>query len=379
MTPISIPDGIARHWITGVSNEAFGFAIPGVLDSARYPVVLVLFEDFREAAQARADTDMILQMPDLEKRKSALRTTELPCLSDFSDLDALSHEKRCDLIRALGLMREASNGSGSVLVFTTVEALFQELPAAEEWNQAVHNIKKGDTLSFDTLRDTLANKLHYSYEAVCEAPGEVAIRGGIIDVYPPNALAPVRIDCFGDEIESLRTYDPTTQLTDAGIESLTLLPSEWKHDKATRSNGHGLFSHLNYPVQFILRESRILESRVNHRFAVPEERNMAASHASIEWAWTKREGSVDQWVALDEHPDPSRLLGLEEPDRSMNAARLDTRISGELEKDTSDAGSAEEKVLAWLADHYRSGYRVIIAVTREDERERMARKVDEKG
>lgn len=226
MTPISIPEGIDRHWITGVSNEAFGFAIPGVLDSARYPVVLVLFEDFREAAQARADTDVILQMPDLEKRKSAIRTTELPCLSDFSDLDALSHEKRCDLIRALGLMREASTGSGSVLVFTTVEALFQELPAAEEWNQAVLHLKKGDTLSFDSLRESLANKLHYSYEAVCEAPGEFAVRGGIIDVYPPNALAPVRIDCFGDEIESLRTYDPTTQLTDASIESLTLLPSE---------------------------------------------------------------------------------------------------------------------------------------------------------
>lgn len=379
MTPISIPNGITRHWITGVPNEAFGFAIIGVLDSARHPVVLVLFEDFREAAQARADTDVILQMPDLKKRKSAIRTTELPCLSDYSELESLKQEKRCDLIRALGLIREASQGNEPVLVFTTIDALFQELPAAAEWNQTVLHLKKGATLSFDSIRETLANKLHYSYEAVCEAPGEFAVRGGIIDVYPPNALAPVRIDCFGDEIESLRTYDPTTQLTDAAIDSLTLLPAEWEHDNATRSAGHGLFSHLDGPVQFILRESRVLESRVNQRFSLPEERNMAANHASLEWAWTKRDGSSDQWVAIDEHPDPSHFLACDQPDRSMKAARLDTRISGELEKGSGQSHTAEEKVLAWLADHYRSGYRVIIAVTREDERERLAKQVADKG
>ena len=59
---------------------------------------------------------------------------------------------------------------------------------------------------------------------MCEAPGQFAVRGGIVDVYPVSADAPVRIDFFGDEVDSVRKFDPDTQLADQKIDSVSIDP-----------------------------------------------------------------------------------------------------------------------------------------------------------
>ena len=68
-------------------------------------------------------------------------------------------------------------------------------------------------------------KLDYDSEAVCEAPGHYAIRGGIIDVYPVTANQPYRLDFFGDEIEEIRVFDPVTQRSGDAVESIALSAS----------------------------------------------------------------------------------------------------------------------------------------------------------
>ena len=57
------------------------------------------------------------------------------------------------------------------------------------------------------------HKFDYSSEVVCEEPGQFALRGGLIDIYPVNSDFPVRIDFFGDTVEEIRSFDPTTQRT----------------------------------------------------------------------------------------------------------------------------------------------------------------------
>src|SRR5690606_1510735 len=68
-------------------------------------------------------------------------------------------------------------------------------------------------------------QLDYDSEAVCEAPGHYAIRGGIIDVYPVTANQPYRLDFFGDEIEEIRAFDPVTQRSGEPVESITISAS----------------------------------------------------------------------------------------------------------------------------------------------------------
>ena len=74
-------------------------------------------------------------------------------------------------------------------------------------------LKVGQSHSFSELIDSLTTDLDYDCEAICEEPGQMATRGGLIDIYPSCAHEPYRIDFFGNEIESIRRFDPTTQRT----------------------------------------------------------------------------------------------------------------------------------------------------------------------
>ena len=69
-----------------------------------------------------------------------------------------------------------------------------------------------------------ATNLGYQVTPLVQEPGTVARRGGIIDIYPPAASDPIRIDLFGDEIESIRLFDPTSQRSRDRLEQITLLP-----------------------------------------------------------------------------------------------------------------------------------------------------------
>ena len=64
----------------------------------------------------------------------------------------------------------------------------------------------------------------YSKVDVVEMPGQLALRGGILDVYSPEMDRPVRIDFFGDEIESIRKFDPETQRSQSSMDTALLLP-----------------------------------------------------------------------------------------------------------------------------------------------------------
>jgi transcription-repair coupling factor (superfamily II helicase) len=69
-----------------------------------------------------------------------------------------------------------------------------------------------------------ASRLGYQATPLVQEPGTIARRGGIVDLFPPSVDEPVRIDLFGDVIESIRTFSPSTQRSDRRLASLTLLP-----------------------------------------------------------------------------------------------------------------------------------------------------------
>ncbi len=110
------------------------------------------------------------------------------------------------------------------IVLTTVNAASQKIPGREATNATVMTLVPGDTVDQDHLtRYLTANG--YSRVGQVMDPGEYAIRGGLIDLSPAGLDDPVRIDLFGDEIESLRQFDPLSQRTTAKLDRLTLVPA----------------------------------------------------------------------------------------------------------------------------------------------------------
>ena len=103
---------------------------------------------------------------------------------------------------------------GSLLIACTPGSLTRRSPAPEATAKAEVVVRKGEKLALRDFAKRLAEDFGYAHEALCEQPGEYALRGGILDVYPLNAQMPVRIDLFGDVVESLRPFDPATQRTE---------------------------------------------------------------------------------------------------------------------------------------------------------------------
>jgi transcription-repair coupling factor (superfamily II helicase) len=83
-------------------------------------------------------------------------------------------------------------------------------------------IRKGESISLKEVGQKLSAEFGYAHESLCEQPGEYALRGGILDVYPINGQIPVRVDLFGDVVESLRTFDPSTQKSEGEINSVVI-------------------------------------------------------------------------------------------------------------------------------------------------------------
>ncbi|MEJ6649012.1 MAG: transcription-repair coupling factor [Burkholderiales bacterium] len=121
-----------------------------------------------------------------------------------------------------------------VLVVPVVTALYY-LPPREFLNSYVFFLKIKDTLDLDDFREKL-QRASYSPVSQVLAPGEYAIKGGIIDVFPMGSVLPYRIDLFDTEIDSIRTFDVDTQRSIYKVNEIRLLPAkEFPTDDAART------------------------------------------------------------------------------------------------------------------------------------------------
>src|SRR6202162_2827395 len=123
--------------------------------------------------------------------------------------------------RATALWKIAT-GSASIVV-SPIAATAIRLRSADYYSDLARTIRRGESFDLDSLLAHL-NTVGYASTDVVEMPGEYAIRGGILDVYSPEADRPLRIEFFGDEIESIRKFDPATQRSSHPTDEAVLLP-----------------------------------------------------------------------------------------------------------------------------------------------------------
>ena len=126
----------------------------------------------------------------------------------------------------------ADNGTASALLVTTVNALLQRVPAPGYFADRSLTLLPGDATGPARLAEFLSGQGYLRTDTVRET-GEFALRGGILDIFPPGHEAPVRLDFFGDELESLRVFDAATQRSGDRMERLVLRPvAEFQLDDA---------------------------------------------------------------------------------------------------------------------------------------------------
>ena len=110
-----------------------------------------------------------------------------------------------------------------LVVLTTVNALVQRVPPRRLFDGRVLVLRPTGRIGGDRLQSFFRNNGYFRTDTVRE-PGEFAVRGGIVDLYPAGAAQPLRLDFFGDTIESIRRFDPLTQRSTGTEQQAVLRP-----------------------------------------------------------------------------------------------------------------------------------------------------------
>ena len=121
------------------------------------------------------------------------------------------------------LTRLAGGEATPFIALTTINALVQRVPPRTLFDGRVLVVGPGGRIGLDRLQSFFQNNGYIRTDTVRE-PGEFAIRGGIVDLYPSGQPQPVRLDFFGDQVETLRSFDPLTQRSTGTLDRLVLRP-----------------------------------------------------------------------------------------------------------------------------------------------------------
>jgi transcription-repair coupling factor (superfamily II helicase) len=188
-----------------------------------------LLADLSRAAKARA----VFVAPDEAAMRAIASTAqtfapELEVLT-FPAWDCLPYDRASPTLRVMAermatLHRLQQKPAGPQLLVTTVNAVAQRTLTPFRIRQLVARLAPKERIGRDRLATLLQANGYVRVETVADA-GEFAVRGGLVDLYPSGEAQALRLDFFGDEIESVRTFDPADQRTTGRIDGFVLLPA----------------------------------------------------------------------------------------------------------------------------------------------------------
>ena len=203
--------------LSGLTPSAQLLAVAQLQRLTHRPVLLIV-PDNRVAEEWR---DTLATFADLTGNDpEADRPLVLPSF-EIDPYEGLSPHPAILEQRALALWRGAE---GAPFLIVPAVAAAVKIGPAELYQRSVRRLRRGDFLDLEACAGQLVT-MGYERQEPVEMPGYFSIRGGLLDVFSPESPRPVRIELFGDEIESLREFDPATQRSVAGaLTEITLVP-----------------------------------------------------------------------------------------------------------------------------------------------------------
>jgi len=213
---LALPDilGRAGRWaLGGVPEGQDARLLAALAATGKHPLLFVCRDDTRMAALEQS----------LRFFAPSLPVLVLPAW-DCQPYDRVSPNGEIAARRMDCLSRLANAPpEGAWVLLTTLNAVLQRLPPADYLRATAFATRKGAALAPDALVTYLGRNGYARVSTVMEA-GEFAVRGGLIDLFPPGSEMPYRLDFFGDTVDSIRAFDPATQRSSAEAGTLALTP-----------------------------------------------------------------------------------------------------------------------------------------------------------
>ncbi len=209
----SIRKGTTRCTV-GVPDAAKPALLAALLDDSTVPVLIVVPRPDRAAALVE---EMSLYLSDSTRLLLFPEADTIPYERVTPDVEAAEQRLRV-------LERLADESIPPAIVVAPAMAVAQRTLAPAERRKSLLELKPNTRIALAALMSRL-QALGYDHQPLVESPGQMSRRGGIVDVFPPASELPYRLELFGDEIDSLRTFDPSSQRTVSHVPILEIGPA----------------------------------------------------------------------------------------------------------------------------------------------------------
>ncbi len=244
-----------KTYIKGLDGSALSLAFSQLFKMSSAPF-LFIFNDKEEAAYYLNDLEQLVGEKDVLFYPGSYRRPYQIEETDNANV----------LLRAEVLNRINSQKKPAIII-TYPDALFEKVVTRKELEKNTLKISLDDTLSLDFLNEVLFEYQFQRVDFVTE-PGEFSVRGGIVDVFSFSHDQPYRIEFFGDEVDSIRTFDVETQLSTKTVKKITIVPNV--ENKFTQEKRESFLKYIASKTVIFCKNTTLLSSRVDRLFEKAE-------------------------------------------------------------------------------------------------------------
>jgi len=346
-------DGNHNIRLKGFSGSSGIFVLSELI--RKYSPLLYVVKDFERAAAVASDFEQlgnenILLFPPLRRKP-------------------YDSEKILDMsimVQRSEVLEKITRNEASVIV-ASADAIIEKLVPADHFHKSSIHISKGDIIPPEELSAKLSDQ-GYQAARFVDAPGEFAIRGGIFDVFPFSGDYPVRFEFFGDEIDSIREFDPDSQRSVSFLNEARLVPNASIAENGVKES---LMSYLPEQSVLIIEEEQLILSEIEtfeqqalNTFQELKNDNLPQPHniyvTGEEWNKTLQNRGIIYTRSFTEQPSDYLTLEVNSsPHPSFNGSFKLLR--------------------SYITEQSESGGRVLILTDHENQKERFEELLGEPG
>ncbi|MBF2708977.1 transcription-repair coupling factor [Flavobacterium soyangense] len=238
--------------LSGLIGSSLSFVVQSLFKNTEKPF-LVILNDKEEAAYYLNDLEQMIGEEDVLFYPGSYRRPY-----QIEDTDNANI-----LLRAEVLNRINSRKKPAIIV-TYPEALFEKVVTRKELDKNTLKVSVGDKVSIDFINEVL---FEYEFKRVdfITEPGEFSVRGGIVDVFSFSNDNPYRIEFFGNEVDSIRSFDVETQLSIEKQKKITIIPNV--ENKFFQENRESFLEYINDKTIIFIQNTDLLFSKLDKLFA----------------------------------------------------------------------------------------------------------------
>ncbi|WP_299121794.1 transcription-repair coupling factor [uncultured Winogradskyella sp.] len=234
--------------LKGLVGSSFSITIAESFKTAEKPF-LVVFDDKEEAAYYLNDLEQLINDKDVLFYPGSYRRPY-----------QIEETNNANVLLRAEVLNRINSRKKPCIIITYPDALFEKVVTKKELEKNTLKISVGNELSIDFVNEVLFEYKFKRVDFVTE-PGDFSVRGGIVDVFSFSHDEPYRIEFFGDEVDSIRTFDVETQLSTERIKKVSIIPNV--ANKLIAEQRESFLKYISNKTVVFARNAPLLFSRID--------------------------------------------------------------------------------------------------------------------